>query len=121
VIGRPSDQGVAGIWLVAATAVVLAALVAAAALGAALAARQRAQNAADLAALAAAAAVVRGGDACTAADRTAAAGGAHLVRCLPDPATRTVTVGVVVPVPRGLAMVSDMPPARASARAGLPP
>ena len=80
--------------------------------------RQRAEAAADLAALAGAQALLRGGDACGAAKRVAAArageggrlraGGEHLY----------LVVEVALP---GVLGRLDVPPARARARAGEPP
>ena len=96
----------------------------------ALVARQRAESAADLAALAGARSSQPGdgGGAaaadpgCTAAQRVATAARATVVACVAagSPGRPVVTVVVEVPVPRLLAVL-DVPPARARARAGVPP
>lgn len=113
------DRGQAGLWSVWATALVLATTIAALTWSAAVEARQRAETAADLAALAGASAQVRGLDPCGPAGRVAHAQGARLVGCAPEPAA----VGVVVEVVTLSSLLQrlDMPPARARARAGVPP
>lgn len=94
----------------------------------ALVARQRAESAADLAALAGARSSQPGGGGaaadpgCTAAQLVATEARATVVACAEagSPARPVVTVVVEVPVPRLLAVL-DVPPARARARAGVPP
>lgn len=113
------DHGQAGLWSVWASAVVLAVVMAVLGWSAAVVARQRAESAADLAALAAASAQVRGQDPCGAAGRVARGQGARLVSCVPEPAA--VSVMVEVAPPSTLLRRLDMPPARARARAGVPP
>lgn len=120
--GAPAERGSASLWLVWVCAVLTAATAAVLAVSGALVARQRAEAAADLAALAAARAGTLGGAACTAAARVASAGGARLVVCASSgqPSRPAVTVVVEVAVPRVLHAL-DVPPARARARAGVPP
>ena len=115
---RPGDRGAGSVLLTAVVALVLSAGSAALGLAGALVARQRAEAAADLAALAGAQALLRGGDPCTTARRVAAAGRARVVVC--EPAGTTVHLVVEVTLPGVLARL-DMPPARARARAGVPP
>jgi secretion/DNA translocation related TadE-like protein len=114
---RP-DSGAGSVLLVAVVAVVLSAATAALVLGGALVSRQRAEAAADLAALAGAQALLRGGDACGAAGRVAAAGRARVVVCEPAGSTLHLVVEVALP---GVLGRLDVPPARARARAGVPP
>ena len=104
--------------LTAVVAVVLSAATAGLALAGALVTRQRAEAAADLAALAGAQALLRGGDACGTARRVAAAGRASVVAC--QPVGTAVHLVVEVPLPGVLGRL-DVPPARARARAGVPP
>jgi secretion/DNA translocation related TadE-like protein len=113
------ERGLAGLWTVWATTVVLAVAVGALGRGAALVARHRAETAADLTALAAATAQVRGGDPCGVAGRVASAQGARLVSCALQ--ARSVSVLVEVATPSRVLRWLDMPPARARARAGVPP
>jgi len=86
---------------------------------ASLVSRQRAEAAADLAALAAARTLVAGGAPCPAGHRVAAASGARLVGCTASGSA--VTVVVQVPLPSLGVLGLDVPPARARARAGVPP
>jgi secretion/DNA translocation related TadE-like protein len=116
--GSGGDPGAGSVLLVAAVAVVLSGATCAMALAGALVSRQRAEAAADLAALAGAQALVRGGDACGTAGRVAAAGRARLVVCQPVGSTVHLVVEVALP---GILGRLDMPPARARARAGVPP
>jgi len=116
--GLRRDLGAGTVLLVAVVAVVLSAATVALGLAAALVTRQRAEAAADLAALAGAQALVRGGDACGTAGRVAAAGRARVVAC--EPVGTTVHLVVEVRLPGVLGRL-DMPPARARARAGVPP
>jgi len=116
--GLRRDLGAGTVLLVAVVAVVLSAATVALGLAAALVTRQRAEAAADLAALAGAQALVRGGDACGTARRVAAAGRARVVVC--EPVGTTVHLVVEVRLPGVLGRL-DMPPARARARAGVPP
>lgn len=112
------DRGSAGVWTVWAVVLVLSVCLGVLAWAGAVVARQRAENAADLAALAAARSHLGGLDGCVAAARVAAASGARLVACRPGMSDVTVSVEVPLAVPlRRL----DMPPARARARAGVPP
>ena len=112
------DRGSAGVWTVWAVVLVLSVCLGALAWAGAVVARQRAENAADLAALAAARSHLAGLDGCVAAARVASASGARLVACRPGQSDVTVSVEVrpVVALRR-----LDMPPARARARAGVPP
>ncbi|MDQ1603131.1 MAG: hypothetical protein QOE01_976 [Actinomycetota bacterium] len=97
-------------------AVVVAATTTALAVGSAVVARHRADGAADLAALAGAELLVRGDpQPCAAAARVAAESGARLDSC--QVAAGTVLVVAAVE-PGWSAWGLDMPPARASARAG---
>jgi secretion/DNA translocation related TadE-like protein len=112
------ERGAGSVLLVAVVAVVLSGAAAALGLAGALVTRQRAEAAADLAALAGAQALVRGGDACGTAERVAAAGRARVLVC--DPVGTTVHLVVEVRLPGFLGPL-DMPPARARARAGVPP
>lgn len=115
-----SEQGSAGLLAVWVAAVVLAATTAAVVWGGAIVARHRAARTADLAALAAAQAAFSAGPMpCAAADRVAGPVGAVVTACrlLSDGSVLVVVeLGVPVTLP-GL----DMPPARARARAGVPP
>jgi secretion/DNA translocation related TadE-like protein len=86
---------------------------------AAVVSRQRAEAAADLAALAAARTLVAGGVPCSAGHRVADAAGARLVGC--TAAGTAVTVVVEVQLPPRAVLGLDLPPARARARAGVPP
>jgi secretion/DNA translocation related TadE-like protein len=86
---------------------------------AAVVAQQRAESAADLAALAAARSLVTGGAPCPAGTRVATAAGARLVGCATSGAEVTVVVELSVPARSVLGL--DVPPARARARAGVPP
>jgi secretion/DNA translocation related TadE-like protein len=97
----------------------------------AVVARQRAESAADLAALAGASGGGRtptvaspdgADDGCAAAGRVAAAAGARLVACVAAGSATApdLRILVEVPVPAVLAAL-DVPPARARARAGVPP
>ncbi|MCY7373348.1 MAG: hypothetical protein LH461_06585 [Spirochaetaceae bacterium] len=113
------DRGQGALWSLWAATVVLAVTVAVVSWAAALGARQRAEGAADLAALAGAGAQVRGENPCAAADLVARAHEARLVRCVPEPAA--VIVVVEVRVPSATLRRLDVPPARARARAGVPP
>jgi len=113
------ERGLAGLWTVWATTVVLAVALGALAWSAALVAHHRAETAADLTALAAATAQVRGGDPCGVAGRVAEAQGGRLVSCEPQPTS--VSVLVEVATPSRMLRRLDMPPARARARAGVPP
>ena len=112
------DPGAGSVLLVTVAAVVLSTATASLGLAGALVTRQRAEAAADLAALAGAGALVRGGDGCGAAGRVAVAGRARMVAC--DVVGTTVHLVVEVPLPGVLGRL-DMPPARARARAGVPP
>ena len=114
------QRGSAGVLAVLGCAVVVAATVGVLGWGSALESRQRAEAAADSAALAAAQASLAGGDGCAAAHRVARAMAATVQECTVDPssvAAVTVTVGLRLGWLRAL----DMPPARARARAGVPP
>jgi secretion/DNA translocation related TadE-like protein len=113
-----AERGAGSVLMVAVVAVVLSAAAAALGLAAALVTRQRAEAAADLGALAGAQALLRGDDACGAAGRVAAAGSARVVAC--DAAGTTVHLLVEVALPGPLGAL-DVPPARARARAGVPP
>lgn len=113
------DHGQAGLWSVWAAALVLAATTAVLTWGAAVETRQRAETVADMAALAAASAQVRGQDPCAPAHRVAQAQRGRLVTCAP--AVGAVAVVVEVPASSTLLRRLDMPPARARARAGVPP
>jgi secretion/DNA translocation related TadE-like protein len=106
------------VLLTAVVAVVLSAATATLGLAGALVARQRAEAAADLAALAGAQALLRGGDACGTAGRVAVAGRARVVACQPLGTALDLVVEVALP---GVLGRLDMPPARARARAGVPP
>ena len=111
------DRGSAGLWVLWAVTVLVAATVVGWSLAAVLGARQRAEGAADLAALAAARSAVQGRDACGHAAVVATAGGARLATCVVrDGAVVDVLVEVQLTAPwlRRL----DLPPARARARAG---
>lgn len=112
------DRGAGSVLLTAVVAVVLSAATAALALSGALVTRQRADAAADLAALAGAQALLRGGDACVTAGRVAAVGRARVVACEPMGTSVYVVVEAALP---GVLGRLDMPPARARARAGVPP
>ena len=114
----PRDRGAGSVLLTAVVAVVLSAATATLGLAGALVARQRAEAAADLAALAGAEALLRSGDACGTAGRVAAAGRARMVACQPLGTTVDLVVEVALP---GVLSRLDMPPARARARAGVPP
>jgi secretion/DNA translocation related TadE-like protein len=107
------------VLVVAVVGVLLSAALAVLAVGAALVTRQRAEASADLAALAGARALLRGADPCGAAGRVARAGPARLVGCRPAGAA-VLEVVVEVPLPGAFRRL-DMPPARARARAGVPP
>lgn len=112
------DRGSGSVLLTAVVALVLSAGSAGLGLAGALVARQRAEAAADLAALAGGQALLRGGDACGTAGRVAAAGKARVVVCKPAGTIVYVVVEVTLP---GVLGRLDMPPARARARAGVPP
>jgi secretion/DNA translocation related TadE-like protein len=116
---RCSDAGLAGLWTLWAAVVVLSACLAVLAWAAAIVARQRAEAAADLAALAAARALVAGAAPCPAGVRVATAAGARMVGCAA--VADSVTVVVEVSLPRAAVLGLDVPPARARARAGVPP
>jgi secretion/DNA translocation related TadE-like protein len=110
---------VAGLWTVWAALVVVAACLVVLAWATALVSRQRAEAAADLSALAAAQALVSGGEPCPAGHRVADSAGARLVGCSTTGTAVTVVVEVEAP-PRAV-LGLDVPPARARARAGVPP
>ena len=114
----PGDRGAGSVLLTAVVAVVLSAATVSLGLVGALVARQRAEAAADLAALAGARELLRAGDACGTAGRVAAAGGARVTEC--EAAGTTVRLVVEVALP-GVLDRLDVPPARARARAGVPP
>ena len=114
----PGDRGSGSVLLTTVVALVLSAGSVALGLAGAYVARQRAEAAADLAALAGGQALLHGGDACDTAGRVAAAGRARVVVC--QPAATTVYLVVEVTLP-GVLSWPDMPPARARARAGVPP
>jgi len=104
--------------VVCAAGVLVAVTAGALAVAGALVARQRAESAADLAALAAA----RGGAGCAVAARVAAAAGGRVVACAVDGSAVAPDVSLVVEVPvPGVLAALDVPPARARARAGVPP
>ncbi|MEJ5946721.1 Rv3654c family TadE-like protein [Pseudokineococcus basanitobsidens] len=109
------ERGAGTVVVVGLVLVGLLLATATAVLGQAVVARHRATAAADLAALAAADVLLgrATGDACGAAGRTAAAGGARLVGCALG--GQEVVVHVVVPVDGVLTAVG---PATAAARAG---
>lgn len=107
------------LWTVWAVAVVLSVTVAVLTWASAVQSRQRAESAADLAALSGARAQVAGADGCERAARVALANRARLKDCTEGPGG--VEVVVEVPVLSGPLAQLDMPPARAKARAGVPP
>lgn len=112
--GRRADVGSATVWVLTASALVLAAGLVATVLSAAVLARHRAEAAADLGALAAADAALQGrAAACARAGRVAAAGKAVLVRCV----VSNATAEVVVEVP-GRGVLGRLAPASARSRAG---
>ena len=116
----PRDAGLAALWTVWATGVVLSVTVATLAWAGAVQGRQRAENAADLAALAGARAERSGGDGCERAARVSQANGARLIRCEPVAGSLVMVVVEVASASRLLRGL-DVPPARARARAGVPP
>jgi secretion/DNA translocation related TadE-like protein len=107
------------LWSLWAVVVVAATCVGVLGWAAAVVARQRAEGAADLAALAAARALVAGDEPCSSGSRVAVASGARLVACTSSGTAVTIVVEIAVP-PRAL-LGLDLPPARARARAGVPP
>lgn len=112
--GRRGEVGSATVWVLTASALVLAAGLLATVLSAAVLTRHRAEAAADLAALAAADAALQGrAAACARAGRVAAAGNAILVSCT----LTNVTAQVVVKVP-GRGVLGRLPPVSARSRAG---
>lgn len=113
---RAADHGSATIWVLTASAVVLAVTLAVTSVATAYAARQRAAAAADLAALAGATRVL-GPDACATAQRVAAANGARLAACADD--GTSVLVTAVADLPGALTALA--PGATARARAGPAP
>ena len=121
--GRRGDHGSAGLLAVWVASLVVLATVLAVGWGGVVLARHRAGHVADLAALAAARSAQLGAaDPCSAAVEVAAAGGARLESCreLADGSTRVV-VAVDGPVAGELLRWLDTGPARARARAGVPP
>jgi secretion/DNA translocation related TadE-like protein len=119
VSGPSPDRGSAALWTLWAVVVVSAACLAVLGWAAAVVARQRAESAADLSALAAARALSAGGVPCAAGGRVAEASGARLVGCAAS--GDEVTVVVELALPRRAVLGLDLPPARARARAGVPP
>jgi secretion/DNA translocation related TadE-like protein len=112
------DRGSATIWVAIACLVTWSVATVALSVGAAVAARHRAVSSADLAALAGARMLAAGvGEPCRQAERVAAAARARLVACegLPDGSLQVVTE---VALPGLLARWSNLPSARARARAG---
>jgi secretion/DNA translocation related TadE-like protein len=113
-----ADRGSATVWVMVACLVTWSAVTFAASIGGVVVARHRAGSAADLAALAGAHVLINGvGDPCAEAERVAAATRARLVACerLADGSLQVV---VEAPLPRLLARWTQLPPARARARAG---
>lgn len=111
-----AEAGSGSIWMITIVAVVVTATTTALAVGSAVVARHRADGAADLAALAGAELLVRGDpQPCATAARVAEDSGARLDSC--QVAAGTVLVVAAVE-PGWSAWGLDMPPARASARAG---
>lgn len=115
----PADRGSAVLWTLWAVVLVTVTCLLVLGWATAVVTRQRAENAADLAALAAARALVAGGVPCSAGTRVAAATGARLVGCAVS--GESVTVVVEIAVPSRALLGVDVPPARARARAGVPP
>jgi secretion/DNA translocation related TadE-like protein len=114
---RATDRGSATIWVAIACLVTWSVATVALSVGAAVAARHRAVSSADLAALAGAWTLADGaGDPCSEAGRVAAAARARLVACdrLADGSLQVVTEVALPPL---LARWSNLPPARARARA----
>lgn len=127
----PSDRGSAGLLVVWVCGLLVAVTSGVLAVAGAVVARQRAESAADLAALAGASGSRRaptdaapdGADhGCATAGRVAAAAGARLMACVAAGSATAPDLRVVVevPVPAVLAAL-HVPPARAWARAGVPP
>jgi secretion/DNA translocation related TadE-like protein len=119
-VGREvaADWGSATVWVMVACLVTWSAVTLAASIGGVVVARHRAGSAADLAALAGAHALINGvGDPCAEAERVAAATRVRLVAC-ERMADGSLQVVVEAPLPRLLASWTDLPPARARARAG---
>jgi secretion/DNA translocation related TadE-like protein len=119
----PREDGSAGLLAVWAAALVVLAAVLVAGWAGVVVARHRAGSVADLAALAAARAVLLGAaDPCLAAGRVTIAGGGRLESCrlLADGSTGVVVAvdGPAVGGPLGWLRTG---PARARARAGVPP
>lgn len=120
---RPVDRGSAGLLVAWAAALVVLAAVVATTWAGAVVARHRAGRIADLAALAAARSAQLGpADGCAAAARVTAAGGGRLESCrlLGDGSTG-VLVAVDGPLAGGPLGWLHAGPARARARAGIPP
>jgi secretion/DNA translocation related TadE-like protein len=114
-----ADRGSATVWVAIICLVTWSVATVALSVGAAVAARHRAVSSADLAALAGARTLADGSsDPCSAAQRVAAATRARLVACdrLPDGSLQVVTEVGLPPI---LARWSNLPPARARARAGV--
>jgi secretion/DNA translocation related TadE-like protein len=113
-----ADGGSATVWVAMACLLTWSVATVALSVGAAVAARHRAVSSADLAALAGARSLADGlSDPCSEAQRVAAAARARLVACdrLPDGSLQVVTEVALPPL---LAGWSNLPPARARARAG---
>jgi secretion/DNA translocation related TadE-like protein len=117
------DRGSAGLLALWVGALVVATAAAGVLWGGAVVARHRAGVAADLAALAAAQALAAGtGDPCRAAARVAATASADVTTCqLLADSSVLVVVRVAAPGGRTGRWDLGMPPARARARAGVPP
>jgi secretion/DNA translocation related TadE-like protein len=112
------DRGSATVWVAISCLLTWSVATAALSVGAAVAARHRAVSSADLAALAGARMLADGsGDPCSEAQRVAAAARTRLVACerLPDGSLQVVTEVALPPL---LSHWSNLPPARARARAG---
>lgn len=113
-------RGSAGVLVVCVTGATLAATLAVLAWSTAVQGRQRAEAAADMAALAAARASMRGGEGCVAAGAVVDAMAVRLTRCRVD-ADGRADVEVAVDFDATWLRRLDVPPARARARAGVPP
>lgn len=113
------EDGLAGLWTVWAVGVVVLVTAAVLAWVAAVTARQQAENAADMSALAGAKAHLAGGDGCAAATRVARTMEARVTVCRPGSGSVLVIVAMRT-TPEALRAL-DVEPARARARAGVPP
>lgn len=96
------DTGIATMWAVCWMAVCLTVAWVALVVAAAVAQQHQVDGAADLASVSAAARLQRGGDACSAAARVAAANGVVLSRCLVDGEDVVVAVRELLRLPLGI-------------------